>query len=184
MRVDVVVLQHGCHLIESGILLVKRRFCLRSPDLAQQPLASLETTVFIVLLVFMSLLQEQNSDCESENHDQGADNVWQKEWESFEDSADESSVKRFRGFCENAAKGSANDGAVKRRSVDCRNACTGGESLPKTPHKGHDRIGARYKNQFTIDMWFDIRLNLRWCLSSVMSSATVVWRTPMFLHIG
>lgn len=93
MRVDVVILQHRCHLIKGCVFLVQRLVGLGPPDLAQQPFASLETTVLIVPLVFMSFLQKQNADCESENDNESADDVWQKEWETFKDSAVESPVE-------------------------------------------------------------------------------------------
>lgn len=35
----------------------------------------------------MSLLQEEDTDCESENDDQGADDVRKKEWVGFENGA-------------------------------------------------------------------------------------------------
>jgi hypothetical protein len=142
MRVDVVILQHGCHLIKGCIFLVERCVLLRPPHLAQQPLAGFETAVLIILLVLVGLLQEENTDCESENNDQGADDVWKKKWVGFENRALEE-IRCLRGLREDAAKGAANDGAVKRRSVGCRQLYSG-ESLPKAPHKRHDGISARY----------------------------------------
>jgi hypothetical protein len=87
MRVDVVVLQHGCHLIKGCVFLVQICVLLRPPHLAQQPLASFQTAILIVLLVLVGLLQKQNTDCESENDDKRTDDVWQKERVGFEDSA-------------------------------------------------------------------------------------------------
>jgi len=98
----------------------------------------------------VSLLQEKDTNCESENDDQGADDVGEKERVGFEDGALEE-IRCLRGLREDAAKGTANDGAVKRRSVGCRRLYSG-ESLPKAPHERHDGISARYQNQLTIKM--------------------------------
>jgi hypothetical protein len=150
MRVDVVILQHGCHLIKGCIFLVERCVLLRPPHLAQQPLAGFKTAVLIVLLVLVSLLQKQDTDCEAENDDQGANDIWKKEWVGFEDGALEE-IRCLRGLREDAAKGAAENGTVKKRSVGCRRSYSG-ESLPKAPHKGHDGISARYQSQSTINV--------------------------------
>lgn len=84
------------------------------PHLAQQPFADLETAVFIILLVLVGFLQEQNADCETENNNKGAYQVRQKEWECFENGAEKVVGKRFSRLCEDTAKGTANNGAVKK----------------------------------------------------------------------
>lgn len=103
MRVDVVVLQHGCHLIKGCVFLVKHRAWLWSPYLAQQPFASLAASVFIVLPVLVRLLQEQDANCKPKNNNKGAHNVGKKERVGFENGTDKY-VGRQRGLCENTAK--------------------------------------------------------------------------------
>lgn len=120
MVVHVVVLQHACHFVKGCIFLVERLVGLPSPHFCQQPFAGCQTTVLVVFLILVGLLQKQDADCQSQYNDQGANNIWQKKRVRFEDSVLES-IRRQRGLCEDTAKGAANDGAVKKRSVGCSN---------------------------------------------------------------
>lgn len=102
MHVDVVVLQHGSHLVKRCIFFVERLVRFRLPHLAQQPFARFEAAVLIVLLVLVGLLQEQDANCESKHDHKGANHIREEERKGFEDGTLER-LGVFSGLCENTA---------------------------------------------------------------------------------
>lgn len=130
--------------------------------------------------ILMRLLEEQEAYRKAARNYCGANKVREEVGKCFENGALEYSRDGQCGACEDTAKRRANDGTTKERSVLRPNPIRGTrtQDTRRRALSNTRALCCRVSAVAPIGQ----AINLRWCFSTVTSSATVVCSTPMFLH--
>lgn len=129
----------------------------------------------------MRLLQEKDTNRHPAAEDHCAHQVWKQEWKFVENgvAGKDARIADTR-LSQSATQSWAQDGAtivLVRCSYHRKDA-----SLPEAPNERHDRIRPSYSRSACIVNLLSGTVSLRWCSFTVIISATVVCKTPMFLE--
>jgi hypothetical protein len=108
-----------------------RRYAMEHPH---QPVTNFQAYVSSILFVFMRLLQEEDSNHQTEEHDDGAHQVRKKIWKPGEERARQEKCRIFPdGFCQSPSKTGANYRAISKAQVSHRGFRSALESFESQP---------------------------------------------------